>query len=101
MPQIGNQKLFEEVPCDRCGSPRKIAKTWTEKIKNDHSTMTISHKQIVCTNKECQKEFDNVIKKDAEKREKLKQAKEEDTAKRAAASESAKASSATKPQIKI
>jgi hypothetical protein len=82
MPKIGNQRLFEDVVCDRCGSARKISKTWTEKIKNDHGTMILEHKQIICTNKECQKEFDSVIRKDAAKREALKQAKLEDAAKR-------------------
>ena len=61
MPKIGNQKSVTEISCERCGSKRKVAKTWTEKIKNDHSEMTLYHQQIICTNADCQKAFEKVM----------------------------------------
>jgi len=85
MPKIGNSKPNEEMPCVRCGSPKKVAKRWTEKVKNTSGFMVLEHAQIVCTNKECQAEFDAVILADAQKREKLKQIKLEDSARRQAA----------------
>jgi hypothetical protein len=77
MPKIGNTKETYEMPCDRCGSKRKIAKTWTEKIKSDNGTvMTLKHTNVICTNKECQEKFEAIIVADNEKREKLKLQKE-------------------------
>ena len=84
MPKIGNSKSSSELPCDRCNSKRVVAKTWIEKIKNDSGFMTPRHSQIICTNKECQKAFEKTILADIEKREKLKQTKLEDAAKRLA-----------------
>lgn len=70
MPKIGNEKSYAERRCNRCGSKRKVAKTWTEKVQNLHSDgfMTLEHKQIICTNKECQAEFDEEKRKEEEKR---------------------------------
>ncbi len=84
MPKIGDHKPVSEIPCERCNSRRKVVKTWTEKIKNDHGFMTLHHSQIVCTNKECQAEFEKVMNEDIAKREKLKLARTEDAAKRLA-----------------
>jgi len=89
MPKIGNTKSIEEIPCSRCGSKRKIAKKWKEKIQNSSGFMTLEHTSVICTNKVCQAEFDAVILADAAKREKLKQIKLEDSAKRMAASKTA------------
>lgn len=75
MPKIGNSIPRSEQPCDRCGAKRKVAKTWTEKIKNTGGFMTLQHTQLICTNKECQAAFDKIIADDAQKREKLKLAK--------------------------
>ena len=75
MPKIGNPKSISEIACDRCGSKRRISKTWIEEIKNDHGSMILRHTQIICTNKECQSAFEKVILADIEKREKIKQAK--------------------------
>jgi len=74
MPKIGNTIAYVDRPCDRCGSKRKISKTWTEKIKNPNSTMVLENTQVVCTNKECQEAFDRAEMKEKEKREKRKPA---------------------------
>jgi hypothetical protein len=83
MPKIGNSIPNEEMPCPRCGSKRKVLKKWKEKIQNSSGFMTLEHTQIICTNKTCQQEFDDVIAADALKREKLKQIKLDDAAKKA------------------
>lgn len=83
MPKIGDHKPSSEMPCVRCGSKRKVSKKWTEKIENSGGFMVLNHTEFICTNKECQAEFDRVIASDALKREKLKQIKIDDAAKRA------------------
>lgn len=75
MPKVGNSVSSSEIPCDRCGSKRKVAKTWTEKIQNSNGFLTLQHTKIICTNKECQAEFDKQIQSDIDKREKMKLAK--------------------------
>ena len=84
MPRIGNPISPSEIPCDRCGSKRKVTKTWTEKIKNDSGVMILEHKEIKCTNKECQAAFEAALQKENEKRAKIHQIKLENDAKRAA-----------------
>ena len=81
MPKIGNPVSVEDQLCERCGSKRKISKTWIEEIKNDHGSMILRHTQVVCTNKECQSAFEKTILEDIEKREKIKQAKIDHAAK--------------------
>ncbi len=83
MPKIGNSDNDTMRPCSRCGSKRKVTKTWVEKIENSSGFMTLKHTEYKCTNKECQDEFEKVIAADALKREKLKQIKIDDAAKRA------------------
>lgn len=73
MPKIGNHKPAKDIPCERCHSKRKIGKKWTEKIKNASGYMILEHVQIVCTNKECQKEFERKLIEEEEKREKIKE----------------------------
>jgi hypothetical protein len=83
MPKIGNFVSQSEKVCDRCRSPRKVSKKWTEKIQNDHGGfMLLEHKQIICTNKECQKAFEEVIEADNKKRAKIHETKMENMAKR-------------------
>lgn len=69
MPKIGNNKPYAQKPCDRCGSKRKVTKTWTERIENSYSFMTLYHSQVICTNKDCQKELEEVERKEKEKRD--------------------------------
>ena len=73
MPKIGNPKSNKDSPCERCNSKRKIGKKWTEKVKNMAGFMVIEHVQIICTNKECQMEFERKLVEEEVKREKLKE----------------------------
>ncbi|KKQ34191.1 MAG: hypothetical protein US51_C0049G0008 [Microgenomates group bacterium GW2011_GWA2_37_6] len=82
MPKIGNSKSASEKVCVRCKSRRRVSKTWTEKIVNDNGFMTLLHTQYVCTNVECQSAFDKALLEDTKKREKLKQMKQENDARR-------------------
>lgn len=45
-------------PCDRCGSKRKVSKTWKEDLQTFAGTSVIEVSQIICTNKACQEEFE-------------------------------------------
>lgn len=84
MPKIGNPKSNKDLPCDRCGSKRKVSKKWTEKIKNSGGYMTLEHVQIICTNKECQAEFEKKLAQEELKREKIKEARNVTTPKKTA-----------------
>lgn len=44
--------------CTRCGKPRVIAKTWTEKVKTGYGTSVIRHVETVCPDPKCQKKVD-------------------------------------------
>ncbi|MBI3385319.1 hypothetical protein HY030_03960 [Candidatus Gottesmanbacteria bacterium] len=68
---------YEDQPCERCGSPKRISKKWTEILTTFHSTSKLEHMKIVCTNSVCQEAFEENLKKDAEKRDVVRLAKEE------------------------
>ncbi len=101
MPKIGNSTSSSEIPCPRCGSKRKVSKVWTEKIKNDHGVMVLQHTEIICTNKECQAEFEDVLKKENEKRAKMHEVKMANDAKRTADKLAASAAKAQAASTKI
>lgn len=85
--------------CERCGSKRKVAKTWKEKIPTFSGTTMVEYSQIICTNKECQEENEKQLVKDSEKREEIRVKKQEnDTIRKANALE--KAMTARKTSIK-
>lgn len=71
MPKIGNDIPYSEKRCNRCSGKRKVAKTWTEKRENSFSPgfMILHHTQVICTNKECQAEFEEIERIEREKRE--------------------------------
>ncbi len=52
------------TPCIRCGKPRIIGKTWTEKLNNSNVVYTLT----VCPDPECQKIVESQLES---KREKL------------------------------
>ncbi len=82
---------YLDQPCERCGSKRKVAKKWKEKIPTFSGTTMVEYSQIVCTNRECQKENEKQLVKDLEKREALRIKKEEnDTIRKTNALEHAK-----------
>lgn len=84
MPKIGNFRSSSETPCDRCQSPKRVAQTWVEELKNDNGVMIIRHKMIVCTNEACQKAFDKVVAVDSAQRNKLRGLKVDKNARRTA-----------------
>lgn len=70
--------------CERCKSKRRISKTWKEKVPTFSGSVMVEYSQIVCTNKECQKLFDENLAKETKQRETLRLQKEEkDSARKA------------------
>jgi len=68
---------FVEEPCDRCGSKKRIAKTWTEQIPTYSGSVDVEYTQVVCTNDECQAAFDKTLAIEAKKREEIRVKREE------------------------
>lgn len=64
-------QAFVDQPCSRCGSPRKISKKWKEKVTTFTGTITVDCAQIICTNKDCQKAFDQNLEEETRKKEAL------------------------------
>lgn len=62
--------------CERCGSKRKVARTWKEKIPTFSGTTMVEYSQIVCTNKKCQEESEKEQLKDSQKRAEIRDKKE-------------------------
>ncbi len=75
---------YLDKPCERCGSKRKIGRTWTETVQNFSGTIQVKHQQIVCTNEECQGKFEQFYKDEAKKKEAMRVKKEENDAARKA-----------------
>lgn len=73
---ISSKNSFEEKPCDRCGSKKRISKKWKEKIPTMTGTTVVEYSQIVCTNAICQKAFEENLEKETKKRELVKLEKE-------------------------
>lgn len=60
---------FIDQPCSRCGSKKIVARTWLEKVPTYSGKSTeVEYSQIVCTNKVCQKEFEENLAKETQKR---------------------------------
>lgn len=51
-------KSYIDQPCERCGSKRRVSKTWTETVETIIGVSTLEMSQITCTNKVCQDLFD-------------------------------------------
>jgi hypothetical protein len=83
MTKIGNSLNYDQTLCDRCGSKRKETKKWTEKIKTENSLSIIEHSQIICTNKNCQAEFEKHLIIETQKREAMRLVREENSKKNA------------------
>lgn len=72
---------YVDQPCDRCGSKRYIARTWKEKIPTYSGGFTVVEcTQIKCSNKVCQKEFEQRQADETAKREVNRIKKEENDA---------------------
>ena len=72
-----NSLAYIDTPCDRCGSKKRVSRTWKETIPTFTGTTEVEFSQIVCVNDVCQKAFDEDMKKEAKKREELRMEKEE------------------------
>lgn len=62
--------------CERCGSKRKVARTWKETIPTFSGTTQVEYSQIICTNKKCQEENEKEQLKDSQKRAEIRDKKE-------------------------
>ncbi len=82
MPKIiSNVTPYLNQPCERCGSKKRISKTWTEKLPTLTGTTIVKHSQIVCTSEICQAEFDKQLLEERKKREAMRFNKETKEAK--------------------
>lgn len=64
-------------PCNRCGGPRILKKSWKEERETYAGTTEVEVSKIVCTNNECQEQFELSLVKAAEKRQELALQKEQ------------------------
>ena len=70
--------MYNNDICPRCGSPRKISRTWSQTIElysGNKSQVEVS--QFVCTNVECQKRFDELRAEEISRNQIRKDKKEE------------------------
>lgn len=67
---------YLDKPCERCGSKRKIGRSWTETVQNFTGSVKVKHQQIVCTNEDCQAKFEKAYQDEAKKKEALRVKKE-------------------------
>lgn len=70
--------------CSRCGSPNYVVKTWIETIETRSGKSKLTHSQLACTNKECQKNFEIKRTEEIKKREEIKMKNEAYAAKKKA-----------------
>ncbi|MDO8658958.1 MAG: hypothetical protein Q7K55_09540 [Candidatus Levybacteria bacterium] len=69
-------------PCERCGSKKIVSRRWNDTIQTLTGSTKVEYSQIVCTNKKCQKAFDETLLKEKNKRQEIKRIKEENDKKR-------------------
>lgn len=67
---------YIDQPCPRCGSKKRISKTWKETLPTFSGTTTVDCMQIVCTNDNCQAAFDKNLLEETEKRNIIRMKKE-------------------------
>lgn len=77
MAKSNAQESYIDQPCDRCGSKKRISKTWNEKLQMSLGVSIIEVSQIVCTNKVCQVLFDKNRKEEVARLNERKLKKEE------------------------
>ena len=65
---------IDEV-CDRCGSKRRVSKTWIENLDTFSGKSRLEVSQITCSNKVCQKAFEDALAITLEKSRKIKEEK--------------------------
>lgn len=81
---ISSGKTYLNEPCNRCGSEKRVAKKWKETIPTLTGTTVIKHSQIVCMNEVCQMQSDELLFKEAKKRQDVRTQKEANNALRKA-----------------
>lgn len=74
---VSYKKPYIELPCERCGSKKKVLKTWKETVATFSGKTTVEYTQIVCTNAACQKAFDESLQRESERKEVMRLEKEE------------------------
>lgn len=77
MSNITSANTYLSLPCERCGSKKKVGKKWKEKIPTFSGFTTVEYTQMICTNKKCQADFDKLMIEEAKKRETVRVKKEE------------------------
>lgn len=81
---ITSATTYLNEPCGRCGSKRRVAKTWKETVPTLTGTTIVEYSQTVCTNDACQAAFDVQLLAEAKKREAMRLKKEANNAERKA-----------------
>jgi hypothetical protein len=76
MVKITSSSSFVDQPCERCGSKKKISKTWKEAFEMYSGSTMVEISQIVCVNKVCQRSFDENRAEEIVKKNELKLKKE-------------------------
>lgn len=84
------------APCERCGKPKLIGKTWKETIETYSGKSEIEHTQIVCSDKACQEAFEKALAEETKKKEALKAGREADALARKALNTAAKSTAKLK-----
>ncbi|HEX8965016.1 MAG TPA: hypothetical protein VF820_01120 [Patescibacteria group bacterium] len=70
-------KSYIDQPCERCGSKKAVSQTWKETIATFTGTTEVEFSQIICTNEECQRVFNENIKKEESRQKEIKLQREE------------------------
>jgi len=68
---------YIDQPCERCGSKKRISRSWTEKAQTMAGVSILEMSQIICTNKACQDLFEKNRAEELIKINERKTAKEE------------------------
>lgn len=68
---------YIDQPCERCGSKKRISRSWTEKAQTMAGVSILEMSQIICTNKACQGLFEKNRTEELIKINERKTAKEE------------------------
>ena len=72
-----SKSFYNDQPCDRCGSRKIVSKTWEEKLQTSLGDTIIEVSQTICSNKECQEQFNKDRSEEVDRINARKAAKEE------------------------
>ena len=68
---------YLDQPCERCGSKKTIIKVRKGRTQTLSGSAAIEYSQIVCTNNECQKQFEMKLEERIQKEELVRLKREE------------------------